>query len=53
MCDHDPVYAAIPEYDGQDHFIQHENKVGWAGWQPSNEDAKIECQKKVMGKEGA
>ena len=50
--DHDPVYATIQEDDGQGHFIQQKNEVGWAGWQPSNEDAKIECQKNVMGKEG-
>ena len=52
MSDHYPVYATIQEDDGQGHFIQQKNKVGWAGWQPSNEDAKIECKKKVMGREG-
>ena len=44
------VYATIQEYDGQGYFIQRKKKKGWAGWQPSNEDAKIECEKNVMGK---
>ena len=52
MSDHYPVCATIQEDVGQGHFIQQKNKVGWAGWQPSNEDAKIECKKKVMGREG-
>ena len=29
--DHYPVYATIQEDVGEGHFIQHKNKVGWAG----------------------
>ena len=48
--DHFPVYAAIQEYGGQGCFVQHKKKKVWAGWQPSDEDAKIECKKNVVGK---
>ena len=48
---HYPIYAEIQEYEAPNYFSARRRRKKWTGWRPKNDEAKIEFQKTVMGKE--